>query len=99
MPGYTDKSRRYLRLADVQMHRAEAALGATLKSAQSEPDAYRMVLLTQSIQPATLIQINVAGYPGLILFITDAVITDEMIVAGSSNRDNHAERMGAEYRH
>ena len=32
MPGYTDKSRRYLRLADEQMHRAEAALGARSRS-------------------------------------------------------------------
>ena len=32
MPGYTDKSRRYLRLADEQTHRAEAALGAKSKS-------------------------------------------------------------------
>ncbi len=27
MPGYSDKSRRYLRLADEQTHRAEAARG------------------------------------------------------------------------
>jgi hypothetical protein len=32
MPGYTDKSRRYLRLADEHTHRAEAALGARSKS-------------------------------------------------------------------
>jgi hypothetical protein len=32
MPGYTDKSRRYLRLADEQMHRAEAALGPRARS-------------------------------------------------------------------
>jgi hypothetical protein len=32
MPGYTDKSRRYLRLADQHTHRAEAALSATSKS-------------------------------------------------------------------
>src|SRR5271165_2977515 len=32
MPGYTDKSRKYLRLADEQTHRAEAALGAKSKS-------------------------------------------------------------------
>jgi hypothetical protein len=32
MPGYTDKSRKYLRLADEQTHRAEAALSATSKS-------------------------------------------------------------------
>jgi hypothetical protein len=32
MPGYTDKSRRYLRIADEHTHRAEAALGASSKS-------------------------------------------------------------------
>jgi hypothetical protein len=32
MPGYTDKSRRYLRLADEQIHRAEAALGPRARS-------------------------------------------------------------------
>jgi hypothetical protein len=32
MPGYTDKSRRYLRLADEQMHRAEAALAPHARS-------------------------------------------------------------------
>jgi hypothetical protein len=32
MPGYTDKSRRYLRLADEHTHRAEAALTATSRS-------------------------------------------------------------------
>jgi hypothetical protein len=32
MPGYTDKSRRYLRLADEQTHRAEAALSERSKS-------------------------------------------------------------------
>jgi hypothetical protein len=32
MPGYTDKSRRYLRLAGEQMHRAEAALAPQARS-------------------------------------------------------------------
>jgi hypothetical protein len=32
MPGYTDKSRKYLRLADEQTHRAEAALSARSRS-------------------------------------------------------------------
>jgi hypothetical protein len=32
MPGYTDKSRRYLRLADEQTHRAQTALGAHTRS-------------------------------------------------------------------
>jgi hypothetical protein len=32
MPGFTDKSRRYLRLADEQTHRAEAALTAMSRS-------------------------------------------------------------------
>ena len=32
MPGYTDKSRRYLRLADEQTHRAEAALGPHVRT-------------------------------------------------------------------
>jgi len=32
MPGYTDKSRRYLRLADEQTHRAETALGPHTRS-------------------------------------------------------------------
>ena len=32
MPGYTDKSRRYLRLADEQTHRAQTALGPHTRS-------------------------------------------------------------------
>jgi hypothetical protein len=32
MPGYTDKSRKYLRLADEQAYRAEAALNPRSKS-------------------------------------------------------------------
>jgi hypothetical protein len=32
MPGYTDKSRRYLRIADEHTYRAEAALSPTSKS-------------------------------------------------------------------
>ena len=32
MPGYTEKSRRYLRLADEQTHRAEAALSPKSKA-------------------------------------------------------------------
>jgi hypothetical protein len=32
MPGYSEKSRKYLRLADEQTHRAEAALTATTRS-------------------------------------------------------------------
>jgi hypothetical protein len=32
MPGYTDKSRRYLRIAGEHTHRAEAALGPRSKS-------------------------------------------------------------------
>src|SRR5262249_46609452 len=32
MPGYTDKSRRYLRLADEQTHRAQTALCAHTRS-------------------------------------------------------------------
>jgi hypothetical protein len=32
MPGYTDKSRRYLRLAGEHTHRAEAALSAKSRS-------------------------------------------------------------------
>jgi hypothetical protein len=32
MPGYTDKSRRYLRLADEHTHRAEAALSPKSKT-------------------------------------------------------------------
>ena len=32
MPGYTDKSRRFLRLADEHTHRAEAALSPKSRS-------------------------------------------------------------------
>jgi len=32
MPGYTDKSRKYLRLADEQAYRAEVALSSRSKS-------------------------------------------------------------------